>query len=490
MKQEPTRRVRDLLLMAAVVHKLGLQTILSAANSLVFLIVASLLLPTRRIEAQTIDWSGPWVGTWSGPGTNTCGDFFYAGGLIEVALESNNSVVAGFSSLNLYPDYGGAGCSFVGYRDVASIISGTVANKKINFIATGGVIDGPDSGETVIYSLVGTNYGTYMTGIMTQTVPGRAFTASVFLQKFAPSATTNRILLPQRTPISGFEMVFLGLSGSNYAFQVSTDLVNWISLANFTYTNSPTILTDNETTNSGAAFYRLTPFPSGTNCPPPPAGLVAWWPGDGNAFDIIGTNNATPIGGVGYAPGKVGQAFDLDGFTGYLDVPSRQSSAFTGPFSIECWINFTGINSADNANTIVAKGPDLEAPLDWSFLISYPNLKLRLLAMLGGHWDQFDCSTTLRSNTWYHVAMVYDGANLKGYVNGVLDGSNPVSGSLASSATPLRIGAYAPVNGTLSKGFFPGFIDELTLYDRALSPSEVASIYLAGSNGKCPPPLP
>ena len=55
---------------------------------------------------------------------------------------------------------------------------------------------------------------------------------------------------------------------------------------------------------------------------PPPAGLVGWWPGDGNANDIVGTNNGMLQGGAtATAAGVVGQAFSFDGTNGYVQIP-------------------------------------------------------------------------------------------------------------------------------------------------------------------------
>ena len=67
-----------------------------------------------------------------------------------------------------------------------------------------------------------------------------------------------------------------------------------------------------------------------SNSPPavavtPPSGLVAWWPGNGNALDIVDGNNGTLTGGVTYTNGEVGQAFDLDGTSGYVVAPASAS---------------------------------------------------------------------------------------------------------------------------------------------------------------------
>ena len=55
-------------------------------------------------------------------------------------------------------------------------------------------------------------------------------------------------------------------------------------------------------------------------CVPPPAGLVAWFPGEGNANDVLGVSNGTLQGGATFATGKVGQAFSLNGGGGYVAI--------------------------------------------------------------------------------------------------------------------------------------------------------------------------
>jgi hypothetical protein len=56
------------------------------------------------------------------------------------------------------------------------------------------------------------------------------------------------------------------------------------------------------------------------SCLQPPAGLVSWWPGDGNANDIQDGNHGTLQNGVTFAPGMVGQAFSFDGVDDYVDL--------------------------------------------------------------------------------------------------------------------------------------------------------------------------
>ena len=72
-------------------------------------------------------------------------------------------------------------------------------------------------------------------------------------------------------------------------------------------------------------------------CVTPPVGLVGWWPGEGNAFDVVGGNNAFQTNGITYAPGEVGEAFVFDGTTSSITVPGSASLNVQN-LTIETWI--------------------------------------------------------------------------------------------------------------------------------------------------------
>ena len=214
----------------------------------------------------------------------------------------------------------------------------------------------------------------------------------------------------------------------------------------------------------------------GTNRVP---GLVALWSAESDARDSVSGQTAMVSGGVSYVPGKVGQAFSFDGRSGYLQTSGRTDLDFTGPFSITAWVKFDRLTPYCG-NTIVAKGADIESSGDWLVAVS-ANGKLRPHGNVGGTWVYFDCKTQLNFSTWYFTSVVYDGSTLRGYVNGELDGSQPVAGELQTSNQPLRIGAYAPMHGGGSKSFFPGLIDEVSLYNRALNADEIRQLFDAGN---------
>jgi len=211
------------------------------------------------------------------------------------------------------------------------------------------------------------------------------------------------------------------------------------------------------------------------DCVPTVFGIKAWWKGESNATEVI-TGNTGVENGNDYAAGKVGTAMSFDG-TSYIEVASAPNMKFTGPFTVEAWIN---LDSTNGNHTVVAKGIDYDVPVDWA--VSVSDGKLRPHVQVDENWYYFDCSGSLSTSTWYHVAMVYDGSALRGYVNGAQQGVTAVSGTVHTSDDPLRIGVYSAND---SHAFFDGRIDELSLYSRALSTAELLAIYNAGTAGKC-----
>ena len=59
---------------------------------------------------------------------------------------------------------------------------------------------------------------------------------------------------------------------------------------------------------------------SAQSCVPPPTGLVSWWPGDGNAKDLVGQNNGSLRGGASFIPGEVEQSFSFNGVDGFVEI--------------------------------------------------------------------------------------------------------------------------------------------------------------------------
>ncbi len=240
-------------------------------------------------------------------------------------------------------------------------------------------------------------------------------------------------------------------------------------------------------TSAVAVLTVLVPAPPAT-CTPPPAGIVAWWPGEGNGLDVVSGFNATVPAGVTYTNAEVGQGFSFDG-TKFLVVSNQPALNPTNALTVECWAYTRGRSLPQTwAGHLISKDSECGATHQYILEIGDSQVQSGAPAFWGevalsSGQASITGSTELQSNTWYHVAMTYDGTVFKLYVNGVLDGQQTANGTILMSAEPIRIGGGSP-SGCLQYNF-NGLVDEPTIYNRALSANEIVAIYNAGSAGKC-----
>ena len=230
-----------------------------------------------------------------------------------------------------------------------------------------------------------------------------------------------------------------------------------------------------------AVFFQPTQIFGLGTCSPAPVGLVAWYPGDGNAFDIRGGNNGVPRLSTTYAPGRFGQAFQFSSSNGsantQVNVPDSPALRLSNSLTIEAWIKPTAPGAPDNP--ILVKG-DLSSggsqPYSILFVNAAPNDN-RIIFRVGNNstFDSLVSSANIPLNIYTHIAVTYDGATMTIYINGVFDSSKTTSiGTLNQNSLPLAIGGGA--------ADFNGAIDELLIYNRALSVSDIIS-----PAGKCKP---
>jgi hypothetical protein len=202
--------------------------------------------------------------------------------------------------------------------------------------------------------------------------------------------------------------------------------------------------------------------------PPPPQvnGLVAAYnfnQGSGlSTPDASGAGNPGTISGAVWTDlGRFGQALSFDGINDRIDVADSASLDLTSSFTLEAWIYAT----STSGRPIIAK--EWEAEIAYSLFL-HASSRPTALANVGGNDRSVTASTTVVPNTWTHVAATYDGSALRVYVNGVLVGLRPATGSVRLSSDALRIG------GNVASGqYFRGRIDEVRIYNRALSTAEI-----------------
>src|SRR5215469_14735868 len=244
-------------------------------------------------------------------------------------------------------------------------------------------------------------------------------------------------------------------------------------------------------TNSATATLTVTnPPPPPTNCTPAPSGLVAWWQAENNPDDSVGANNGTIVGGVSYASGEVGQAFRYDGSSGYISVaasPSLDVVAGNG-LTIECWIkpDHLGPVGANGRPIVEWDDPGTVGTMLW-FENQY-TLVGNLRDLSGGDHIMQSAPGTINTNTLQHVVETYDKASGDAalYINGVQVVSTNFGTIRPQTSVPLYLGIRAANGYPGSGSLYNGLLDEVSIYNRALSQSEIQAIYNAGRAGKCP----
>jgi hypothetical protein len=234
---------------------------------------------------------------------------------------------------------------------------------------------------------------------------------------------------------------------------------------------------------SSGSEKRLLPTPLATAvlaetlvCTGPPSGLVGWWPGDGSTTDLENGSNGTLQNGATFAGGEVGQAFSLmsGGRVSITDAPSLRISSLT----IEGWVNFS---STAGFQTIFAK--TVGSGFQDSYAVWYVNGTLNGETGTANTFTQISAPWAPTVGTWYHVAYTFNGGCHALYLNGVRVASDKNATIPQYDAHPAFIGA--DTENEVVTFFFAGQIDELSLYNRALAPTEIQTIYNAGSAGKC-----
>lgn len=222
--------------------------------------------------------------------------------------------------------------------------------------------------------------------------------------------------------------------------------------------------------------------PTASACIEPPASLVAWWPAEGTAEDIIGPYDGTPTGGADYASGYVGQAFDLGGPGSYISLDEARSS---GIFTIEGWLRPESARGREAIYGTFFAGLYLrDGRITWWQDDNAAGAPAAGVACMGlQRCDRFVGAGQLSDDEWQHVALTYDGSTFRGYVDGRLDRSAEFTdGRLVGTGSSPGIGLWARDDFPY---WFTGRIDELSLYQRALSAAEIEAIWDAGSLGKC-----
>lgn len=251
-------------------------------------------------------------------------------------------------------------------------------------------------------------------------------------------------------------------------------------------------------------------------------GLVALWSGEGNADDSAGGCNGQLVNGVGFAPGKVGQAFDLnENFNGGFGPDGGNGFRFQGGrfnrgggyvlipvcptldvgkgdgFTIECWIKPTTVTVQQlitEYERVLGTADGADIGID--FVIQASSILDANIVDVNQTGHEISTPANLLvAGVWQHIALTYDKASglAAFYINGiVVTQANLGSFTPQTSFGNLLLGARTTYGSASNPvGTFSGGLDEFGIYNRALSASEIQAICTEENNGQpLPPPTP
>jgi parallel beta-helix repeat protein len=198
-------------------------------------------------------------------------------------------------------------------------------------------------------------------------------------------------------------------------------------------------------------------------CVNPPSNLVSWWPGDGNAFDVIGPNDGTLMNGATFAPGKVGQAFSFDGVD---DAVAASGTNFDDlqQLTIDAWVKH---NSLPAGQIMIYVGLLGKAWLRYDGANGPQQLHFYLI--IDGVLEHIRVNNVLQVGVFHHVAGTYDGSVMRLYLDGAEVGSLVVSGTVEVGVGVVFSSADESLDGLL---------DEVEIYNCDLSASQIEAIYV------------
>jgi hypothetical protein len=203
--------------------------------------------------------------------------------------------------------------------------------------------------------------------------------------------------------------------------------------------------------------------------------LVAWWKFDeaegSNAGDSSGNERAgTLIGNPQWQPtgGKAGGALVFDGVDDYVETGYSDNLPV---WTIAAWVNSDAAPASQGPSGLIHWHKNLQ--INWDH--QDENFRGAAGTQVAGNWYAASFKD-LQARTWYHLAATYDGENLKAYKDGVLitNTSTPIGNSDAESET-LKIGRHSFY--TDATNYFGGTLDDVRVYNYALSADDMAAIY-------------
>jgi len=217
-------------------------------------------------------------------------------------------------------------------------------------------------------------------------------------------------------------------------------------------------------------------------------GLVSYWKLDetsGTRADSQGSLNLSDFNTVGATPAIINDGADFEASNSeYLKVDNATVLNFDQDWSISFWIK---AESWSAATVIMSRwGPGgAEAQIAWRMYYLSASTKISFQARNSGNESAYEFVETLSTGTWYHIVLTFDYANknMTGYVNAVSQGTtaNQTYWPQWSATTNFVMASFHPFSA-----FFDGVLDEVGIWGRALTSTEVSELYNGGAGLQYP----
>jgi len=282
-------------------------------------------------------------------------------------------------------------------------------------------------------------------------------------------------------------------------------------------TNTVQVTATDCCSNSASCSFTVTVV-STNCCVAPPANMSAWWTFDepsgvGTAQDIAGSvdNFAVYYGNPTAVSGEVNNALCFDGANDYLVVTNQAEVNFVGSctnggaesFTIDAWIK-PSLTGPPGVQVLLDKRMSSPSTQGYELYLYEGVLGFQIADGVGGSYcgpgaacqNYGSSSPDLRDGQWHFIAVTVARCGTNGnmgtfYIDDQVTSTflDPRLGDL-NSTMDLQIGRLQPVFPPTDGANYAGCLDELEFFKRALAVSELATIYNAGSLGKCRPPCP
>ncbi len=204
-------------------------------------------------------------------------------------------------------------------------------------------------------------------------------------------------------------------------------------------------------------------------------GLVGYWPFCGNALDESGNNNHGTVNGATLTTDRFGNAGSAYGFDGQIShIKVSDDSSFEGnSLAVSIWVKAQKYCRADKIRSdLIMKG--IPSPFNYQWVTQLEqDGKIRVQSVTSSE-NIFDTQDSISKNEWHNIIRNWNGSILSVYVDGVLKGSINTSGSLVQGNGDLIFGGIA------NDQFFTGSLDDIAIWNRALSQSEISQLYNQG----------